>query len=53
MKTVDLYRRDFKDVNPGESFFEDILISLSIPKSEWDSIDKVCLNVESFEIEED
>jgi hypothetical protein len=51
MKTITLYRNDFKDHSGGISFFEDVLSDLGINESERNNIDIISFNVDNYEIE--
>ena len=50
MKTVTIYRRDFKE-SAEANLFEDMLNALRIPADQWDSINKVEIKVDSFKTE--
>ncbi len=51
MKTVSLYRDDFKTEPPFENAFDYVLQCLGIPKEDRDSIDFVEIKVDSFHVE--
>lgn len=47
MKTITLYRNDFKK-SVEANFFEDLLEQLKVDPTEYDDIDEIELQVESF-----
>ncbi len=50
MKTVELYRRDFKDTAEGdESLFNWVLHQLDIPEKKHNDIDEISLKVTDWE----
>ncbi len=51
MKTVEIYRRDFKDTQDGsgESLFNWILHQLGIPENKRNDIDEISLKVTDWE----
>ena len=51
MKTITIYRRDFKNhADDGESLFDIVLEQLSIPKDKWENIEEVDLTVSDFDV---
>lgn len=48
MKTITVYRDDFKTLSDGSSAFEYILSSLGVAKAVWEDIDHVELSVEDW-----
>ena len=48
-KSVHLSRSDFRK-SPDCNFFEDVLYSIGIPENEWEDIDIITLEVESYSL---
>ena len=46
LKTIALYRRDFKDSADGFSFFDTVLSHFDIPESGYGEIDSIEFNYE-------
>ena len=47
MKTIMIYRRDFKETAEA-NFFEDILEELGIPPEKWDDIYEIEISVSDY-----